>query len=941
MFEPKYDGVRVLAAIDGDAIALATRLGHDRARQFPDVCAALARIGDSRRAAGLGPLVLDGELVVVPLAEGGGERTPAERARFQALQGRLQLEGAQQIAHAAQAHPASLVVFDCLLDGTDVLVSRPWRERRRRLEAALDAAPLPARRTVRLSDVAADAAEGRALLARMRQLGAEGVIAKRADAPYEPGRRSDRWRKIKVERRQDLVIGGVLPITTAAAGTDDVGALVVGYHDAQGRLTYAGKVGSGLTREQARSLGRRLADLRRDDSPFADAPDALPGVRWVEPLLVAEVKFNEWTDGGRLRQPVFLGLRDDIRPEDVRREVTSEAHPPKQPRQLQHSTTAPSRDLIADVRLQLRRIVRAGGSGVLRLANADGHGVPLAVTSLTKVLMPPGRRGKPVTKGALLEYYAAISPVLLPAIADRPLVLRRLPEGMSGEAFYQQHAPERVPEGVRVELVADGAGDRRRRRYIGGDLPTLLHLVQLGAVSVDPWHGRLAQDDRLELVDYSIIDLDPGPACSFTTVVQVARWVRQELDALGLHAVPKTSGATGLHVVVPLTPDSSAESARLLAELVATRVAERHPEAATIVRSVARRAADAVYVDYLQNIRGKTVASVYSARARPGATVSTPLRWTEVTARLDPAAFTIATVPRRIDRLGDLWAEAFRERNDLGRLAAAAVRAGRREPPARGGQPAAAAPHHARHRAAGGRAGRAGCLSIGAEGFRRDGPLRPNRFRPASCSTGSTSCAGPCARATTAPWRACSTAAKRTGRRATCARRRWHSRDCRQRACAHRWRSCGSRTCCGSSCAPASRCPAPASQRRFGPPRRTRSWSSSGRRGPRRAANRWRAGDAPAAGRLDGIRSAPDAPAAAERCRRPIDANPGRMVALCCPVTAKRLARIGSVLHSLASRSQRRGGDRRAPGAERHPVSSDHRARSGHERTPPERRKGH
>src|SRR5215218_7305112 len=247
-----------------------------------------------------------------------------------------------------------------------------------------------------------------------------------------------------------------------------------------------------------------------------------------------------------------------------------------------------------------------------------------------------------------MRYYVAVAPYILPAIQDRALVLKRFPNGIKGMAFYQQKAPDEAPPSVRVEEVRD-EGIETQRRLVGGDLATLLYIVQLGAVSVDPWHSRV---QALEYADYSIIDLDPGPKATFARVIQVARAVKEVLDELGLRAVPKTSGASGIHIVVPLGPRVPNDSARMVAELVATAVADRHPKEATIVRAVKERPPATVYVDYLQNIRGKTVAGVYSARANKGATVSTPLSWDEVDSRLSPSKFTIDNVPARIAKVG-------------------------------------------------------------------------------------------------------------------------------------------------------------------------------------------------------------------------------------------------------------------------------------------------
>jgi len=310
------------------------------------------------------------------------------------------------------------------------------------------------------------------------------------------------------------------------------------------------------------------------------------------------------------------------------------------------------RDLIGAI----AALEEAGTSGTLNL----GGDQRLDVSNLDKRFFP--KCG--YTKGDLMAYYASVSPFLLSAIADRALVMKRFPHGIGGQSFYQQRAPENPPPGVRVEAVAD-EGLKTQDRLVGGDLATLLYVVQLGAISIDPWHSRV---QLVGFADYSIIDLDPGPRASFRRVVDAALWVGEELDRLGLHGVPKTSGSSGIHIVLPLVAETPNETARLVAEIVATRVAERHPRETTVTRWVQSRPTTAVYVDFLQNIRGKTVASVYSARATPDATVSAPLRWSELTPTLDPRDFTIESIGARLREAGDLWREGMRRTNDPRRL---------------------------------------------------------------------------------------------------------------------------------------------------------------------------------------------------------------------------------------------------------------------------------
>ena len=317
--------------------------------------------------------------------------------------------------------------------------------------------------------------------------------------------------------------------------------------------------------------------------------------------------------------------------------------------------TTPAKTSASDsaVIARLEEIEQSGSDGTLAL----GRGATLALSSLGKVFFP----GERLTKGDLMRYYARVEESILPVMRDRPLVLKRYPNGIEGESFYQQKAPDRVPTGVRVETIRNERGERQRR-LIGGDLPTLLYTIQLGAISVDPWHSRVP---KLDEADFTILDLDPGPKASFSQVLEVARLIREELDTLKIAAIAKTSGSSGMHIVLPLEPGVSDETAVLTAQLIATRVVARAPSIATIERSVGARPPGAVYVDYLQNIRGKSVAAAYSVRARPGATVSTPLEWKEVDDALDPREFTIQTVPDRLRRLGDIWARAMKKGNSV------------------------------------------------------------------------------------------------------------------------------------------------------------------------------------------------------------------------------------------------------------------------------------
>lgn len=307
---------------------------------------------------------------------------------------------------------------------------------------------------------------------------------------------------------------------------------------------------------------------------------------------------------------------------------------------------------------QLEEIEERGGKARLEIAK----GVGLDVTNLGKVFFPKNK----LTKGDLMRYYVTVAPRVLPVMADRPLVLKRFPNGVSRPSFFQQNAGE-PPDVVRTETVHTREGSTNLR-IVGGDLATLLYIVQLGSISVDPWHSRV---QSLDYADYSIIDLDPGPRAPFSRVVEVARWTKEAMDTLGLHGAIKTSGSSGLHIYLPLPPNTPNEAATLVAQTVATRVSEDHPKIATIERSVKARGAATVYVDYLQNNIGKTVAGAYSARANPEAMVSTPLAWDELGNDLDPREFTIETAPARFARVGDIWKPQLKKRNSLRALALA------------------------------------------------------------------------------------------------------------------------------------------------------------------------------------------------------------------------------------------------------------------------------
>jgi len=629
-------------------VRIFSRLGNEKSAQFPEIVQALSTLGETLRS----PVIIDGEIVA--LDEHG------QPAGFQRLQGRIHLTTVRDVETAGQ--PVALIAFDILCeDGTD-LCHLPLTERRARLERVFAlTGSRPSRRSgssgaaatraipsgstlLRLSEVARG--DGRPLFSQAKERGWEGLIVKRANSPYQPGKRTPDWRKLKLVRRQEFVVGGW---TEPRASRSYFGALLLGYYD-NGVLKYAGHTGSGFDHKELARVWKLLRPLETTRCPFGTTPKTNERPHWVEPELIAEVKFSEWTDEGILRHPIYIGLREDIKPETVRREPMA-----RLPVMTAHSARPPARELspksrgratedaaLRHLHDELQRIEADRGEGVLMLPGD----IRMTVTNLKKVFWPKGK----ITKGALLRYYVTVAPYLLPVVEDRPLVMKRFPNGIKGPAFYQQRAPDSVPEGVRVQKVE---GDKEvPARLIGGSLVTLLYMTQLAAISQDPWFSRVQSP---HMADHAAIDLDPGEGVPFARVLDTARWVRDELETLGVRGFPKTSGADGLHIYVPLEPGTPYEAGMIFCQIIATMVAEKHPKVATVERKVRSRGRT-VYVDYLQNIEGKTLACAYSARASDYAGASTPLTWKEIDEGLDRRDFTIRTLPGRLKEVGDLWA---------------------------------------------------------------------------------------------------------------------------------------------------------------------------------------------------------------------------------------------------------------------------------------------
>jgi bifunctional non-homologous end joining protein LigD len=657
IYEPKYDGIRALVHVASadttpagnrasrfgtPAVRIWSRLGNEKTTQFPSIVKALAPLAQSLT----GPLLLDGEIVA--LDEAG------RPAGFQRLQGRIHVKSARDVERLESTQPAAFIAFDLLRDGDEDLRGLPLTARRARLELRIE----PCRSaTLRLSEqVRGDA---RTLDARAKDEGWEGLIAKEAQSPYHAGRRSPAWRKLKLVNQQEFVVGGW---TEPRQTRQYFGALLLGVHEdgAGGPLTYVGHTGTGFDQAELARVWKLLEARESRTSPFRGRIKTNEPEHWVRPDLVAQVRFTEWTADNKLRHPVYLGLRDDKLAGGVIQEMRTTSGNARQasapsPRRRRAGTppsgASPEPQALGPQAVvdQLRALEDARRDGTVELPD----GSRLGVTNLAKVFWPQQK----LTKGDLLRYYAEVSPFILPAVADRPLVMKRFPNGIAGPAFYQQRSrQEKPPAGVRIETLPDDLdpiSEPDARRLVGGSLITLLYMTQIAAISQDPWFSRV--QSPLE-VDYMALDLDPGDDTPFSRVVDVARWVRDELAALNVPAVPKTSGSSGLHIYIPMPPRTSYESGMLFCQIVATVIASRHPKTATVERTVRARPRGTVYVDFLQNILGKTLATAYSARASDFAGVATPLAWEELDGPLDPRDFTIVTAPRRFRERGDLWA---------------------------------------------------------------------------------------------------------------------------------------------------------------------------------------------------------------------------------------------------------------------------------------------
>jgi bifunctional non-homologous end joining protein LigD len=603
--EMKVDGYRVLARLERGRVRLSSRTGRDWTDHFPAVAKAVAGLTAQQA-------MLDGEVAVF---------LPDGTTSFQALQNYLSGDRRGHLAY---------VVFDLLhLDGRDLTGAR-LEDRKALLQQLL--ATADAGGPLRYSDHVIGS--GSEVFARACRLGLEGIIAKRRDAPYRGGRGHD-WLKVKCLKEQEVVIGGYTEPEGSRVG---IGALLAGVQQ-DGRLVYAGKVGTGFTNKSLQELTKRLSALEQPTCPFASRPDGVGRAHWVKPELVAEVAFAEWTDDGKMRHPSFKGLREDKPAADVVRE---------RPSSVEAVTSNPRR---ATTRTSGSR---RGTAGARDDSTAEVAGVRL--THANRILYPP----LGTTKRDLARFYEEIADWILPHLKDRPTTLVRCPEGAHKQCFYQKHIGYWAPKSVRRVKIKE---KRKVGEYLVVDsLPALIGLVQIGILEIHTWNSVV---EHLEEPNRIVLDLDPGPGVEWPRVIEAARLVRDRLADVGLESFVKATGGKGLHVVAPLSPRTTWEGGAAFTRALAERVARQYPREFVAHMAKAARKGK-IFIDYLRNVRGATSVAAYSTRATPEAPVSAPLDWGELTPSLRPDHYTIANLPRRLRQLkADPWARYWTLRQAL------------------------------------------------------------------------------------------------------------------------------------------------------------------------------------------------------------------------------------------------------------------------------------
>ncbi|HEX8270453.1 MAG TPA: DNA ligase D [Flavobacterium sp.] len=649
LFETKFDGYRALALIKDGKASLLSRNGNEFDK-YPEIAKSLDNIANN--------LVLDGEIVM---------EDEKGLSRFQWLQNK---------AEKPKRGKLTFYVFDLLyFNGYDL---RPLQliQRKKILKAILPKLP-----NIVYSEH--QIGTGIKAFAEAEKLGGEGIIAKKIASKYATDKRTKEWLKIKTEKQQEMVIGGFKDPQGSRKG---LGALLCGFYQ-DGKLQYAGKVGTGFTEPILIDLRTQLDKLERKTAPFVNPPRER-GLHWVEPTLVAQIKYSELTETNIMRHPVYLGLRTDKKAEDVTLELpqvdteevpgSTTASEKEKPKEKKAATKKPSIEVestlakpaakkatsttkvTTTVKLSDEKPAKAAAKktepAVTKSGNSFGR---VEFTNTDKIFWPKEK----ITKGDVIEYYDFVADYILPHLIDRPESLRRTPDGLKSPGFFQKNVTGSVPGWIKTKKIKSESKEEPIEYLLCQDKETLLFLANYGCIELNPWSSRVGSLDN---PDYIIFDLDPKGA-PMENIVTTALKVKEILDSLHVPAYIKTSGGNGMHVFIPVKPKYTYEQTRDFSHLVSQMVHRDLSDITSLERMPNKRQGK-VYLDFLQNGKGKTMASIYSIRPREGAGVSTPLDWDEINYDLDLTAFNLKTIRARLEEKGDLWKDIFDNAIDLKKI---------------------------------------------------------------------------------------------------------------------------------------------------------------------------------------------------------------------------------------------------------------------------------
>jgi bifunctional non-homologous end joining protein LigD len=629
LFEIKWDGVRALAWIENGELTLRARAGSDITSQYPE----LARL---KEACSVRQAIIDGEIAVL------NERGHSD---FEKLQERMHVRNPSPTL--ISQYPVVYFAFDLLYcDGYD-LRAAPLLERKQLLQRLLQSSE-----RIRFSDHQLE--KGKELFELAKQNDLEGIVAKRTDSRYV-SERSANWLKMKTSKNLDAVVGGWTAPRGAGA---PLGSLLLGLYDGK-KLRFIGHAGSGFDAKTHQEVAAKLKELETNKCPFDEVPETNEKATWAKPGLVARVRFSGWTQESRLRHPVFQGLREDKKPEECAW-ASEVATPEKAPEPASTPSVVHAPALVGKVLSTKAQIEAELFKGRAENAVLEIEGKRFRLTHLNKVYFPESG----YTKRDLIAYYYRMADYVRPFLKDRPLVLRRYPDGIKGQAFFQKNMNESLglPEWFQTVPIDSESKGARMPYAVANDRASLLYLTGLGCIDHNPWSSRYPD---LAHPDYFFFDLDPSDGTEFSVVVAIAKALYEKLESLKLNVFLKTSGATGMHLYLPVEPVYTYEQLRTFAEIVARMVSAEHPKLVTNERTVSKRPAGRVLIDVVQNAEGRPLAAPYVVRAFPKAPVSTPLHPRELRTNLKPEKLNIKTLPERIKEEGDLWADFWKRRQRL------------------------------------------------------------------------------------------------------------------------------------------------------------------------------------------------------------------------------------------------------------------------------------